>query len=116
LSLYLIRHHAKKGYEGVEVQLRVLLITVVMFRFTPAVTYSKKEAAVPVELEALWPPEAVGNLENGISFAQPGIEPKFLNCPARSLAADRHSYPDVACIYMYICTQSHIIIFCDHKL
>jgi len=74
------------------------LITATVFRSTPAVTYSRKEAAAPVESEALWPPETVGNLENRVSFAQPEIEPKFLNCPALSLVADRHSYPDIACI------------------
>jgi hypothetical protein len=98
LSLYLIRHHAKKAYGGVEIQFHVLLMTVIVFKFTPAVSYSKKEAAAPVESEALWPPEAVGNLENRITFVQPGNEPKFLNSPARSLVADRHSHPDVACI------------------
>jgi hypothetical protein len=97
LSPYLIRHHAEKAYGGAEVQLHVLLITVIVFRFTPAVSFSKKKAAVPVESEALWPPEAVGNLDNRIPFAQPGIEPKFLNCPALNLVAQRHSYRDVAC-------------------
>jgi len=75
----------------------MLLITVTVFRFTPAFSYSKKEAAAPFESEAMWPPEAVGNLENRISFAQPGNEPKFLNSPARSLVAERHIYPNVAC-------------------
>ena len=91
--MYLIRYHAKKAYERVEVRFHVLLITVILFRFTPAVSYSTKEAAAPFESEALWPPAAVGNIENRIYFAQPGNEPKFLNCPGRSLVADRRSYP-----------------------
>jgi hypothetical protein len=51
-----------------------------------------------------------------MALALPGIEPKCLYCPAHSLVADRHSYPDVASIYVYksISTQSHILVFCDH--
>jgi len=76
----------------------MLLITVIVFSFTPAVSYSEKEAAARFESETFWPPESVGNLENRIYFAQLGNEPKFLNSPARSVVAERHSYPDVACI------------------
>jgi hypothetical protein len=39
---------------------------------------------VPITYEAGWAPESVWTLRREI-FYQPGIEPRFLGCPARSL-------------------------------